>query len=111
MDDGCTWSFFQAHRHRKFLLVVIDDFIKWIETEPLAKITEARVKYFIQKSIICHFDLSRILIIDNRHQFISFKFVEFYRDLGIFHYFTSVGHPQDNREGRSKLLTELFYRN
>ena len=32
---------------RKFLLVAVDYFMKWIEIEPLARISEVKVKNFI----------------------------------------------------------------
>ena len=35
----------------KFLVVGINYFTKWVETEPLAKITKQNVKNFIWKSI------------------------------------------------------------
>ncbi|KAL0411325.1 UNVERIFIED_CONTAM: hypothetical protein Slati_3722200 [Sesamum latifolium] len=54
---------------RKFLLVAIDYFTKWVETEPLARITEGEVMKFIWKSIICRFGLPRELILDNGRQF------------------------------------------
>ncbi|KAL0355530.1 UNVERIFIED_CONTAM: hypothetical protein Sradi_3999900 [Sesamum radiatum] len=50
---------------KKFLLVVIDYFKKWVEAEPLARITEGEVMKFIWKIIICRFGLPRELISDN----------------------------------------------
>ncbi|KAL0434518.1 UNVERIFIED_CONTAM: Ribonuclease HI [Sesamum latifolium] len=40
-----------ASGQRKFLLIAIDYFIKWVEAEPLARITEGQVMKFIWKSI------------------------------------------------------------
>ena len=37
----------------KFLVVGIDYFTKWVEAEPLAKITEHNIKSFVWKNIIC----------------------------------------------------------
>ena len=34
-------------RQRKFLVVRIDYFTKWVEAEPLAKITEKNIKSFV----------------------------------------------------------------
>ncbi|KAL0449406.1 UNVERIFIED_CONTAM: hypothetical protein Slati_1497000 [Sesamum latifolium] len=56
---------------KKFLLVAIDYFTKWVEAEPLARITEAKVMKFIWKNIICHFGLPQELISDNDRQFQS----------------------------------------
>ena len=87
-----------ASGQRKFLLVAIDYFTKWIEAEPLVKITEAKVQDFIWKSNVCRFGLPRILITDNGWQFTGARFIEFCEDLNIFHNFTSVAHPQANGE-------------
>lgn len=40
-------SFTLATGQRKFLIVVIDYFTKWVEAEPLATITKARYREFI----------------------------------------------------------------
>ena len=45
--------------------VGIDYFTKWVEAEPLAKITQQNVKNFIWKSIVCRFGVSRVLVSDN----------------------------------------------
>ena len=85
---------------RKFLLVAIDYFIKWVKAKPLAKITEVKVIDFVWKTIICRFDLPRVIITDNGRQFSGSKFAEFCRNRGISQYFTSVGHPQTNGEAK-----------
>lgn len=81
-------------------MVAIDYFIRWIEAKSLAKIAEARVKDFIWKSLVCCFGLLKVLIIDNGHQFNNIKLAKFYKDLGIIHYFTSVGHLQANKKAK-----------
>ncbi|KAL0303216.1 UNVERIFIED_CONTAM: hypothetical protein Sradi_6189700 [Sesamum radiatum] len=42
-----------THGQRKFLLVAIDYFTKWVEAEPFARTTEGEVIKFIWKNIIC----------------------------------------------------------
>ncbi|KAL0405421.1 UNVERIFIED_CONTAM: hypothetical protein Slati_3856000 [Sesamum latifolium] len=54
---------------RKFLLVAIDYFTKWIKAEPLARITEGEVMKFIRKNIVCRFGIPREIISDNGRQF------------------------------------------
>ena len=39
--------FVMASEQWKFLLIMIEYFTKWVEAEPLAKITEAKVQNFI----------------------------------------------------------------
>ena len=41
----------------KFLLIAIDYFTKWVEAEALAKITEAKIRSFVWKNIICRFGI------------------------------------------------------
>ena len=53
----------------KFLVVAIDYFMKWVEAEPLVKITQQNVKNFIWKSIVCRFRVLRVLVFDNGQQF------------------------------------------
>nr|KYP40262.1 Gypsy retrotransposon integrase-like protein 1 [Cajanus cajan] len=55
----------------KFFLVVIDNFTKWIETCPLAKITTENVQRFTWRSIICRFGIPPTLVTDNGRQFIA----------------------------------------
>ncbi|XP_075475308.1 uncharacterized protein LOC142506055 [Primulina tabacum] len=54
-----------ARAQKKFLLVAVDYFSKWVEAEPLAKITEEEVMKFLWKNIVCRFDIPRRLIPDN----------------------------------------------
>ena len=77
---------------------MVDYFIKWVETEPLAYITETKVIDFVWKSIICHFRLSRVLIINNGHQFVGSKLDQLCEKYEISHHFTSVAYPQTNEE-------------
>ncbi|KAL0293270.1 UNVERIFIED_CONTAM: hypothetical protein Sradi_6947100 [Sesamum radiatum] len=54
---------------RKFLLVVIYYFTKWVEAEPLARITEGEIMKFIWKNIVCRFGIPREIISYNGRQF------------------------------------------
>ncbi|KAK4389424.1 hypothetical protein Sango_2279400 [Sesamum angolense] len=85
-----------ATRQRKFLLVVIDYFKKWVEAESLAHITEGEVMKFIWKNIICHFELPREIISDDGQQFQERMIIDWYTRLHIKQRFTSVSHPQAN---------------
>ena len=49
----------------KLLLVAIDYFIKWVKVEALATITEARIRSFVWKNIICRFRIPMMIISDN----------------------------------------------
>ncbi|KAL0427853.1 UNVERIFIED_CONTAM: hypothetical protein Slati_2960100 [Sesamum latifolium] len=59
---------FPLARQKKFLLVAIDYFTKWVEAEPLSRITETKVMKFIWRNLICRFGLPREIISDNGRQ-------------------------------------------
>jgi len=99
----------QATGHRKFLLVAVDYFTKWIEAEPLASITTRQVQSFVWKDIVCRFGIPHT-ITDNGRQFTDRKLAEFYESLGIRHKTSSVEHPQTNGQDESAnkvILNEL----
>lgn len=73
--------------------MVIDYFMKWLKVRSLAKIIKAWVKDFIWKSIVCHFRLQKVIIIDNIQHFSDFKLAKFYEELGIKYFFTFIAPP------------------
>lgn len=77
----------------KFLLVAIDYFTKWVEAEALATITEARIRSFVWKNIICRFKIPRTIISDNGRHFGSQGFKDICSGLGIKNQFSAPGHP------------------
>ncbi|KAL2248431.1 UNVERIFIED_CONTAM: Retrovirus-related Pol polyprotein from transposon opus [Sesamum indicum] len=54
-----------ARSQKKFIIVAVEYFSKWIEVEAVAKVTEGNMIEFIWKNIICRFGVPRILISDN----------------------------------------------
>ena len=80
----------------KYLVVGIDYFTKWVEAEPLAKITQQNVKNFIWKNIMCRFGVPRVLILDNGQQFDNALSKDFCEHFGIQNRFSSPTHPQAN---------------
>ena len=62
----------------KFLVVVVDYFMKWVEAKPLVVITEAKIQHFVYR-----FGILRVIISDNERRFDSSKFRDFYKKLGI----------------------------
>ena len=63
--------------NRKFVLVAIDYFTKWVEAEALANIRDVDVKKFVWKNIVMRFRVLESLISDNGLQFDSRAFHEF----------------------------------
>ena len=74
-------------------VVGVDYFTKWVEAEPLATITEQKVRNFVWRSIICRFGIPRALVSDNGKQFDNLKFRDFCAELGIKNYYSSPAHP------------------
>ncbi|GAV81598.1 rve domain-containing protein [Cephalotus follicularis] len=85
-----------ATGQRKFLIVAVDYFTKWVEAEPLATITEKNTEIFVWKSIICRFGVSRTIIIDNGKQLDCQAFQDFCQEWRIEHRLASVAYPQSN---------------
>ncbi|XP_011102168.1 uncharacterized protein LOC105180203 [Sesamum indicum] len=54
-----------AQAQKKFIIVAVEYFSKWVQAEAVAKISEREVINFIWKNIICRFGIPRILISDN----------------------------------------------
>ncbi|KAL0327951.1 UNVERIFIED_CONTAM: hypothetical protein Scaly_2227700 [Sesamum calycinum] len=85
-----------AARQKKFLLVAINYFTKWVEAKPLARITEGELMKFVWKNIIYRFGLPREIISDNGRQFQGRRIQDWCAGLRIKQRFTSVSHPQAN---------------
>ncbi|PKU76802.1 hypothetical protein MA16_Dca001408 [Dendrobium catenatum] len=86
----------------------VDYFIKWVEAETLAKITEANAKQFLWKRTICRFDIHAKVITDNGTQFTGRVFTTFYKDLHIHLVHTAVAHPQTN--GQTEVTNRTILR-
>ena len=99
----------QAPLQRKFLIVAIDYFTKWIEAQPLAKITEKNTRDFVWKHLVCRFGVPKVIISDNARQFDNDRFRLFCSDLAISHHFSSPGHPQAN--GQVEITNRTILRN
>ena len=89
----------------KFIVVGVDYFTKWDEVEPLATITEQKVRNFVWRSIRCRFGIPRALVSDNGKQFDNPKFRDFCAELGIKNYYSSPAHPQSNGQAEVTIRT------
>ena len=89
----------------KFIIVAVDYFTKWAEAEPLATITEQKVRNFVWRSIVCKFGIPRALVSDNGKQFNNPKFRDFCVELGIRNYYSSPAHPQSNGQAEVTIIT------
>ncbi|XP_064940582.1 uncharacterized protein LOC135594090 [Musa acuminata AAA Group] len=104
---ACMWPFAQwgldllgpfppASGQRKYIIVGVDYFTKWVEAKPLATITEQQMEKFVWRNLVTRFGLPKTIIMDNRPQFTGRRFREFCASHGIQLRFSSVAHPQTN---------------
>ena len=85
-----------ATAQRKFLIIMIDYFTKWVEAEPLATITEKKIEDAIWRNIICRFGIPWSITTDHGTQFDNATFRSFCKNLQIRLQFASVSYPQAN---------------
>ena len=69
--------------NRRFVLVAVDYFTKWVEVKALANIRDMDVKKFVWKNLITRFGMLDSLVSDNGLQFDSRTFREFCCNLDI----------------------------
>ena len=86
----------KATGNKRCLLVSIDYFTKWVETEPLANIKDMDAKRFIWKNIVTRFGIPHTLILDNGLQFDSKAFRRYCCDMGIKNRYSTLVYPQGN---------------
>ncbi|KAL0415847.1 UNVERIFIED_CONTAM: Gag-Pol polyprotein [Sesamum latifolium] len=86
----------QAIAQKKFIVVAVEYFTKWVEAEALAKITEKEMINFIWKNIICRYGVPRVLVSDNGTQFQGKTIMAWCKELKIQQNFTAIGNPQAN---------------
>ncbi|XP_074337007.1 uncharacterized protein LOC141674184 [Apium graveolens] len=90
--------FSMASGQRKFIVVAIDYFTKWIEDKALVKITTKKITQFLWENVIRRYGIPCVLVTDNGKQFDNAEFREYCDDTSIELRFTSVAHPQANKQ-------------
>ncbi|XP_010684901.1 uncharacterized protein LOC104899412 [Beta vulgaris subsp. vulgaris] len=100
-------KFLVAVGQKKFVIVAVYYFTKWVEVEAMRGITTNDVKEFIWKNIIIRFGLPQSIVFDNGPQFETPKRKEWLADQDIKAHFTIVAHPQANGqvEAFNKILS------
>jgi len=88
-------------RQMKYLMMAIEYFTKWIEAEPVAKITTHKVHHFVWKNIVCRFGISRHLVSDNGTQVASQQLGKLCSELRIKQVSATIKHPQMNGQVES----------
>lgn len=92
-------------RQKRFILVLTDHFIKWVEAEAYASITDKEVQKFFWKNIICRHGLPYEIITDIGSQFISHNFKEFCDRWRIRLNMSTPRNPQSNGQAESTKKT------
>nr|XP_011462166.1 PREDICTED: protein NYNRIN-like [Fragaria vesca subsp. vesca] len=94
----------------KYVIVAVDYFTKWVEAEPLGKITTECVKNFLMKKIYCRFGVPETIVTDNGTQFNNNHLIEFTKGMGTKMVFASVAHSQTNGqvEAVNKIIKKLL---
>jgi hypothetical protein len=87
-------------RQKRFLLVIVDYFTRWVELFALRQTTATQIANIIIDEIICRYGAPKYILSDNGPQFISILFNEICKDLGIARKFTANYHPQTNMTER-----------
>ena len=95
--DLFTW----ATSIRRFVLVAVDYFTKWVEAEALANIRDVDVKKFIWKNIVMRFGVPDSLMSDNGLQFDNRTFHEFYSGLSIKNKYSTQAYPHSNGQAEA----------
>ena len=92
--------------HKKFLLVAIDYFDKWVEVEAYASIKDKNVSKFFWKNIVCRFGIPQAIIVDNELQFDSITFITFCSELNIKNLYSTPCYPQS--KGSTKVTNKTL---
>ena len=87
--------------NKKYLLVSIDYFTKWVKAEPLANIRDVDAKRFVWKNIVTRIGVSYVLISDNGLQFNSKMFKRYCGELGITNRYSTPAYPQGNEQAEA----------
>ena len=85
--------FSKAVGNKRFLVVGIDYFTKWIKAKPLANIKNVDVKRLFWKNIVTRFGIPHSLILDNGLQFDSKAFRRYCCKLGITNRYSTPTYP------------------
>ena len=101
LTQGFVKPFPKAVGNKRWLLVGMNYFTKWVETEPLANIRDVDDKRFVWKNIVNRFGIPHTLILNNGFQFDSKAFRRYYCDLGITNRYSTPTYPQGNGQAEA----------
>ena len=100
-DLDIMGPFPKAARNKRWLLVGIDYFSKWVELEPLSNIRDVDAKRFLWKNIVTWFRIPHTFVSDNGLQFDSKVFIRYCCELHIKNRYLTPVYPQGNRQAET----------
>jgi len=86
----------KASNRRRFILVAIDYFTKWVEAASYASVTRSVVVKFIKKEIICRYGLPKKIITNNATNLNNKMMKEMCEDFRIQHHNSTPYRPKMN---------------
>ncbi|CAL1359337.1 unnamed protein product [Linum trigynum] len=90
-----------AKGKRKYIIVAVDYFTKWIEAEALASITTQQVVCFLRNNVLTRFGVPNLFIFDHSKQFDCAEVIDFCDEVDAIARFASVAYPQDNGQAEA----------
>ncbi|CAF3000626.1 unnamed protein product [Rotaria sp. Silwood2] len=87
-------------RQKRFLLVVVDYFTRWVELFPLRSTTSIDIANILMNEVFSRYGLPKHIVSDNGPQLVSNVFKDFCDTLGIKQNLTANYHPQSNMTER-----------
>jgi transposase InsO family protein len=87
-------------RQKRYLLVVVDYFTRWVEMFALRTITATDMVNILINEVFCRYGIPSYILSDNGPQFVAGLFNEICRSLGMGHKLTANYHPQTNMTER-----------
>ncbi|CAL1368987.1 unnamed protein product [Linum trigynum] len=91
----------EAPGRKKYLIVAIDYFTKWIEADALTGMTTQQVVKFLWTHIICRFSLPHTIVLDQGTQFKSQDLQTYCAQYGVLLRYAFVSYPQANGQAES----------
>lgn len=85
----------------KYILIAIDYFTKWVESNLVKHSTSKMVCHFLNEKIICRFGVPYKIVVDNAATFSSQDVTQFCFEYGITLAHSSDCYPQGNGEAKS----------
>ncbi|RDY06429.1 Pro-Pol polyprotein, partial [Mucuna pruriens] len=86
----------KASNGRRFILVAIDYFTKWVEVASYTSVTKSTVVKFIKRDIICRYGLPTHIITDNGTNLNNKMIIELCGQFKIQHHNSTPYHPKMN---------------